>query len=79
MVECGDLATAVRAAVDRLPPRARAIYRLQREAGMSYAEIARELGISVKTVDGQMGRAIRMLRASLAGYLAIVAAVVIGQ
>jgi RNA polymerase sigma-70 factor, ECF subfamily len=77
-VERGDLARAVREAVDRLPPRARAIYRLQREAGMSYSEIARELGISVKTVDGQMGRALRMLRASLAGYLAIVAAVVIG-
>jgi RNA polymerase sigma-70 factor, ECF subfamily len=78
-VEREDLAKAVRAAVDRLPPMVKAIYRLQREAGMSYSEIARELGLSVKTVDGHMGRAIRMLRASLAGYLAIVAAVGIGS
>jgi RNA polymerase sigma-70 factor (ECF subfamily) len=70
-----ELAAAVRRAIEQLPPRTRAVYRLQREAHMSYADIARELGISIKTVEGQMGRALRMLRSSLAGYLAIVVAV----
>jgi RNA polymerase sigma-70 factor (ECF subfamily) len=78
-VEQDDLAVAVRRAVERLPARTRAVYRLHREAGMTYREIALELGVSIKTVDGQMARALRILRVSLAGYFTVVAAVLIGQ
>jgi len=45
-----------------LPPRMQTIYRLSRDAGLSYAEIAAELGISVNTVYVQMGRALAALR-----------------
>ena len=49
--------------IERLPARCRLIFTLSRQQGMSYAEIARSLGLSVKTVEVQMGRALRALRA----------------
>ena len=60
-----ELAVAVREAINRLPPRCREIFLLSRDGGLTYAEIARSLDISVKTVETQMGRALKALRASL--------------
>ena len=60
--------SAVRAAISRLPERARLMFTLSRDEGLTYAEIARVTGVSVKTVETQMGRALRALRESLAGY-----------
>jgi RNA polymerase sigma-70 factor (ECF subfamily) len=57
--------TAVRRAVDDLPPRCREIFLLSREDGLSYNAIASTLGISIKTVETQMGRALKALRAAL--------------
>ena len=37
--------------------------------GLKYLEIASTLDISVKTVEAQMGKALRILRAQLAAYL----------
>jgi RNA polymerase sigma-70 factor (ECF subfamily) len=70
-LEDAELIARVHAAAEQLPPQAKAVWQLRREANMSYAEIAQELGLSVKTVERHMGRAFRGLRASLAGYLAI--------
>jgi RNA polymerase sigma-70 factor (ECF subfamily) len=44
---------------------------MSREQELSYSEIARLLGISVKTVETQMGRALKALRAQLADYLSL--------
>src|SRR5688572_32952778 len=60
-----ELAVAVQEAINRLPPRCREIFLLSRDGGLTYAEIARSLEISVKTVETQMGRALKSLRASL--------------
>jgi RNA polymerase sigma-19 factor, ECF subfamily len=60
-----ELAAAVRAAVDRLPPRCREVFMLSRDGGLTYNEIAKSLGISIKTVETQMGRALKALRESL--------------
>jgi RNA polymerase sigma-70 factor, ECF subfamily len=56
---------AVRRAVDALPPRCREIFLLSREDGLSYSGIATTLGISIKTVETQMGRALKALRSAL--------------
>lgn len=60
-----EVAAAVMEAINRLPPRCREIFLLSRDGGLTYAEIARSLEISVKTVETQMGRALKSLRASL--------------
>lgn len=68
-VEARELAAAFRAAVDRLPPRCREAYSLYREPGMSYAQIADIMGISVRTVETQLARARRVLRRELAQWV----------
>ena len=46
------------AAVDRLPSRAREVFRLHKLQERSYAEIARKLNISVSAVEKHMSRAL---------------------
>ena len=50
-------------AIDDMPPRRREIFLMCRRDGMSYAAIAEELGLSVKTVENQLTRATATLRA----------------
>jgi RNA polymerase sigma-70 factor (ECF subfamily) len=64
-----ELDRAIRAAVDRLPPRCREAFQLSREHQLSYEQIAEAMGTSVKTVQEQIGRALRSLRTSLAEWL----------
>lgn len=73
--EGDDLARAAARAVDALPERCRLIFTMRREQGLSYAEIARALDLSVKTVENQMTRAGKLLRARLTGYLSLAAVV----
>ena len=64
-VQAVELAQALRAAVDRLPERRRTVVILRWQHQMSYAEIACVLGISVKTVEVHIGRALAFLRKHL--------------
>jgi RNA polymerase sigma-70 factor (ECF subfamily) len=64
-----ELDAAIRAAVAGLPDRCREVFELSRIHGLRYAEIAATLEISVKTVEAQMGKAIRVLRGRLADWL----------
>jgi RNA polymerase sigma-70 factor (family 1) len=63
-----ELGEAVTRAIDRLPPRCREVFLLSRDTGLTYGEIATELGISIKTVETQMGRALKTLRILLAPF-----------
>ena len=58
-------------AVSELPDQMRTIFELSRYEGLKYAEIARQLNVSVNTVETQMGRALKKLRIKLAGYLTL--------
>ncbi len=60
-----QLSEAVRRAVAQLPPRRRMVFLLHRNHGFSYAEIAQIMDITSKTVENQMGRALKSLRAQL--------------
>jgi RNA polymerase sigma-70 factor (ECF subfamily) len=64
-----EIETALRSAINELPPRCREVFELSRMRGLRYAEIAETLGISVKTVEAQMGKALRTLRERLAPWL----------
>lgn len=56
-------------ALDTLPPECRRIFELSRFEELKYREIADQLGISIKTVETQMGKALRLMRTELADYL----------
>lgn len=68
-LHAGDLQAAITAALAALPPRAREVFELSRDRGLRYSEIADLLGITVKAVEANMGRALRQLRELLAPYL----------
>ena len=51
--------------VNNLPPRCSEIFKLSRYEGLKYQEIADHLEISVKTVEVQMGKALKTLRTNL--------------
>ncbi len=68
MIRSAEMAAAIERVVEQLPPRCREAYRLRREDHLSYAEIAEIMGISPKTVEVQIGAALKALRAALAGW-----------
>ena len=65
-----ELAAAVEHALASLPERCRLIFIMSRNQGLSYSEIAETLDLSVKTVETQMGRALKALRRSLSAFIA---------
>jgi RNA polymerase sigma-70 factor (ECF subfamily) len=66
-IELSDLKKEVLTAMKTLPDKCREIFYKSRFEEKSYAEIADELNISVKTVEAQMGKALRILRTMLSG------------
>ena len=49
-------------AIAELPPKCREIFMLAKQQGLKYKEIAQRLNISIKTVENQMGRALKFIR-----------------
>ncbi len=56
------LSAVITKAIDTLPERCRIVFMLSRFENMSNAEIGKELDISVKTVENQMTKALKVLR-----------------
>jgi RNA polymerase sigma-70 factor (family 1) len=65
-VHAYELARLAQHAIDRLPERSRQAFLLHRQEGLSYSEIALRMGISVKTVENHLIRAVKALREQLA-------------
>jgi len=63
-----DLKKDIEESIAALPEKRREIFRLSREEGLKYREIAEKLNISIKTVEAQMGLAIKSLREKLKKY-----------
>ena len=64
-----EMDLAVRRGIEALPPRCREVFELSRIHHLRYHEIAETLGISIKTVEAQMGKAMRELREALGPWL----------
>ena len=64
-----ELEERLRDALNALPQQCRTIFQMSRFDGLKYQEIAEQLGISVKTVENQMGKALKQLRVKLIEYL----------
>ena len=60
-----ELESIIEEAIEQLPEQRRLIFKLNREEGLKYREIAERLKISVKTVETQMGRSLKFLRKTL--------------
>ena len=70
-IESMELEQKIHEAIRSLPDKCRLIFELNRFKGLKYSEIARELNISVKTVENQMSKALKLLREKLASYLTL--------
>jgi RNA polymerase sigma-70 factor, ECF subfamily len=71
-IESMELEQKVREAIDSLPEKCREVFELNRFEGLKYAQIAEKLGISVKTVENQMTKALKILREKLLKYMTLV-------
>lgn len=70
-IESMELEEKIRESIASLPEKCREIFELNRFSGLKYAEIASKLGISVKTVENQMTKALKILREQLGKYLGL--------
>jgi RNA polymerase sigma-70 factor (ECF subfamily) len=57
--------------IEKLPERCREVFYKSRMEGKKYAQIAEEMDISVKTVEGQIGKALKILRENLSDLATI--------
>jgi len=71
-VLAGELEKKIHAALNELPEQCRTIFQLSRFDELKYREIADKLGISVKTVENQMGKALKLMRAKLVDFLSFI-------
>ena len=64
-IEYVDLEKTVAGLLNSLPPKRREIFMLSRDKGLTYKEIAAQLGISENTVDTQIRKALAFLKEKL--------------
>ncbi|MDI1322203.1 MAG: RNA polymerase sigma-70 factor [Algoriphagus sp.] len=68
-----ELEDKIRAAIQTLPEQCRLIFTMSRFEELKYQEIADQLNLSVKTVENQMGKALKLMRVQLKEYLPLIA------
>jgi RNA polymerase sigma-70 factor (ECF subfamily) len=61
MMITSEVINRINAAISMLPPRCKLIFKLVKEDGLRYNEIADLLNISVKTIDNQMAIAVKKI------------------
>jgi RNA polymerase sigma-70 factor (ECF subfamily) len=69
VIHANELQERIEKAVSNLPEQCQKAFRMSRFEELKYQEIADQLGISIKTVENQIGKALKILRTELADYL----------
>lgn len=67
-----EMELKIHQAIDELPDKCMEIFKMNRFENLKYAEIAKILDISVKTVETQMGRALKKLRERLKPFMIMI-------
>jgi RNA polymerase sigma-70 factor (family 1) len=67
-----ELESRIANALEKLPEQCRLIFKMSRFEELKYQEIADRLGLSIKTVENQIGKALKIMRTELADYLPII-------
>ena len=70
-IEQSEAESRINDSINLLPDKCRLIFKMNRFEEKKYSEIANELNISVKTVEGQISKALRILRDELKDYLVL--------
>jgi len=68
-IDVEELARVIDKTLEELPERSRKIFSLSRFEGLKYHEIAKRLSLSVKTIESNMGKALRLFRKNIKAYL----------
>ena len=74
-----ELEEKVTDTINSLPPRCKQIFELSRFQDKKYREIAEELNISVKTVENQIQKALKIMRENLYGLLRLIIIAFLGS
>lgn len=77
-METGELEREIELAINSLPEKCREVFELSRFGGLKYGQIAEKMGISVKTVEAQMSKALAVLREHLAEFLSLIFFMLVG-
>jgi RNA polymerase sigma-70 factor, ECF subfamily len=67
-----DLENQMASLIKSMPEKRRMIFEMSRFEGLRYNDIAEKLGISVKTVEVQMSKALEFMREKLKDYLPVI-------
>jgi len=67
-----EIELKIHQAINELPEKCKEIFKMNRFENLKYAEIAQNLDISIKTVETQMGRALKKLRERLMPLLTMI-------
>ena len=71
-IQLRELEEKLQTAMNDLPEQCRTIFQMSRFEELRYREIADRLNISIKTVENQIGKALKILRAKLVDFLPLI-------
>jgi RNA polymerase sigma-70 factor (ECF subfamily) len=60
--------TVIKHSIDSLPPKRKLVFRMIKEEGLKYQDVAKLLDLSIKTVETHMGLALKTIHNSIEAY-----------
>lgn len=76
-LEMKELQQQISLALNELPEQCRTIFQMSRFEELKYREIAEALGLSIKTVENQMTKALKLMRLKLTDFLILVLSLIL--